>query len=240
MSVSDLRYGWILLDADGTLFDFESAQAAALDACLAEADLPTGGALLEPYRRIGSELWGLFEAGEITTEELRVRRFARLLEEAELRGDPLALSEDYLVRLAQRRELLPGALDAVRRLSEAGCRLWLATNGLAEVQRPRFADSPILKYVDGVVISEDVGAAKPQKAFFDEAFRRMGGPPKERTLMVGDSWSADVAGGLGYGLDVCWINPEGLPRLEAVELRAELAGVGELPDVVLGPAGARP
>ena len=228
------RWDWILLDADGTLFDFEAAQAAALDGCLAAAGLPGGGRLLEPYKRIGGELWGLFEAGRISSSRLRARRFELLLAEQGLEGDPLALSADYLSRLSARGELLPGALETVRELAGAGCRLWLATNGLAEVQRPRFAASPVTEHVEGVVISEEIGAAKPQAAFFDEAFRRMGGPPRARTLMVGDSWTADVAGGLGYGLDTVWINAEGLPRPAEAALRAELASVAGLPALVLG------
>lgn len=236
------RWDWILLDADGTLFDFDGAQAAAFAASLAAAGLPADGGLLEPYKRIGAELWGLFEEGRITGEDLRVKRFERLLEEAGLAGDAQALSRDYLARLAGRGDLLPGALEAVRRLDAAGCRLWLATNGLAEVQRPRFAASPVTEHVDGVVISEEIGAAKPQAAFFDEAFRAMGSPPKGRVLMVGDSWTADVAGGLGYGLDTVWINADGRPRPEPVALFAELATVAELPALVLGalPTGLAP
>jgi 2-haloacid dehalogenase len=226
-------HAWILLDADGTVFDFDAAQAAALAATLAAAGLPADGRLLAPYQRIGSELWGLYEAGAISSLELRERRFARLLGEAGLDGDPAALSRDYLRRLSRRGELLPGALGAMHALRAAGCRLWLATNGLAEVQRPRFAASPVTPLTEGALISEELGVAKPQAGFFDAAFVAMGQPPRERVLMVGDSWSADIAGGLNYGLDTAWIRPAGDEPRPGPQPRWTLDALSELPEKVL-------
>ena len=83
-------------------------------------------------------------------------------------------------------------------------RLALITNGLRDVQRPRLAGSAIGDYFAEVIISEEVGAAKPDPAIFDAAFELLGRPPRAKVLLIGDSLSSDIAGGRDYGLDTCW------------------------------------
>ncbi|MCW8985550.1 MAG: HAD-IA family hydrolase, partial [Thermoanaerobaculales bacterium] len=112
--------------------------------------------------------------------------------------------------LGQQTQLLPGAEGVVRDLSSR-FQLLLATNGIAVVQRPRFARSSIRKYFEDVVISDEIGVAKPQTGFMEEAFSRMGDPKKSEVLMIGDSLSSDIAGGVNFGMDTCWFNPNALP-----------------------------
>ena len=110
----------------------------------------------------------------------------------------------------------------------------LLTNGLKAVQRPRFARSALRECFHDVVISEEVGFAKPDPRIFDIAFERMGQPAKEEVLMVGDSLNADIRGGIGYGIDTCWFNPEGAPREGGSELaiRYEIRHLGELASLI--------
>jgi HAD superfamily hydrolase (TIGR01549 family) len=132
--------------------------------------------------------------------------------------------------LGQQTQLLPGAEAVIRDLS-ARFQLLLATNGIAVVQRPRFARSSIRKYFEDVVISDEIGVAKPQTGFMEEAFSRMGDPQKSEVLMIGDSLSSDIAGGVNFGIDTCWFNPGGVsldgppkPTFEIVDL-AEIDGI---------------
>ena len=87
-------------------------------------------------------------------------------------------------------------------------RIALLTNGLADVQRPRLAAAGVAEHAEVVVISDEVGAAKPDVAIFDAAFARMGSPDRREVLMVGDSLTSDIAGGTAYGLDTVWIAPD--------------------------------
>jgi FMN phosphatase YigB (HAD superfamily) len=98
----------------------------------------------------------------------------------------------------------------VRDLS-ARFRLLLATNGIAVVQRARFSRSSIRRYFEDVVISDEIGVAKPQTEYMDEAFSRMGDPSKSEVLIIGDSLSSDITAGANYGIDTCWFNPGHLP-----------------------------
>lgn len=229
--MSGLRYRWIVFDADGTLFDFDRAQRAAL----AEAFLAFGGELTEElersYREIGAELWAELEAGRMTSDRLRLARFERLFAAAGLDHDPASFSDAYLDRIGRRTDLVPGAETLVRRLA-ADVGLLLATNGFADVQRRRFAASPLTDHFHSVVISDEVGAAKPHAAFFDRAFAEMGEPPRDEVLVVGDSLSADIAGGEGYGVDTCWFNPAGDASTGEARPTHEIRHLDELPAIV--------
>jgi len=85
-------------------------------------------------------------------------------------------------------------------------KIYLITNGLTVVQKPRIKNSVIGKYFDGVIISEEVGYAKPHKEIFDIAFNMMDNPEKNEVLIIGDSLTSDIAGGINYGIDTCWYN----------------------------------
>ena len=203
------RYRWILLDADGTLFDFAAAETAALSQTLVELGHKLDDRVREVYAQINAELWRQFEAGEVTSERLRVARFEQLLMELGIAREPEGVSDHYLDLLGQQARLLPHAERVVRHLATT-CRLVLATNGIASVQRSRFARSTIRDCFEHVVISDEVGVAKPHGRFFAEAFSRMAQPDKSDVLMVGDSLGADILGGVRFGIDTCWVNPRGL------------------------------
>ena len=228
-----MRYSWLLLDADGTLFDYDRAELEALRLTFEAAGQPFRPAYAEAYRRINGAIWREFELGQITQARLRTRRFERLFDEVGLDLDLAGFSRAYLRHLALGTHLLPGAEETLRALhGRAG--LALMTNGLEEVQRPRLERSTIGGYFDVVVISEEVGAAKPDPAIFEAALARMGLPPREQVLMVGDSLTSDVTGANRAGIDACWFNPAGLPLPAGVEVRYQIRELGELVHLAAG------
>jgi len=223
------HYPWLWFDADGTLFDFESAEAAALERALGAVGAGFEAAHLTAYRRINGELWQALERHEITPAILPLRRFEHLAEALGLGCAPAELSAAYIDQLAQRGELIDGALDVVQSLA-AGHRLALVTNGLRAVQYRRLASSPIQPYISAVIVSEEVGAAKPNAEFFAAAFARTGDPPRRDVLVIGDSLSSDIRGGAAYGLDTCWYNPFGQPRPEDLAITYEIPRLADLLD----------
>jgi 2-haloacid dehalogenase len=204
------RYGWLIFDADGTLFDFRSGETAALQSTTNRYGMSYSSHLHEVYAAISAELWRRFELGEMSLEQLRVMRFERLFSDLGFDHDPESFNLDFMEALGRQTQLLPGAEEAVRRLSRH-CRLLLATNGIAVVQRARFLRSSILQFFEDVVISDEIGVAKPQTAYMEEAFSKMGQPERSEVLMIGDSLRSDIAGGAGFGVDTCWFNPGRLP-----------------------------
>lgn len=210
MPHADAPRPWLLLDLDGTLFDYDRAEADAVTCTLRQAGLPAGEDSLARYRRINRAHWSALERGATSAARLRTQRWADLLAElAPDRADSVdlqALAEGYLRHLAGGSHLLPGAERAVARLRTCH-RIAFITNGLADVQRPRLAASALADAAEVVVVSDEVGAAKPAAAIFDAAFAAMGQPSRSQVTMVGDSLSADVAGGRAYGLRTVWVAP---------------------------------
>lgn len=203
------RYDWLLFDLDGTLLDYHAAEAAALDATLRDAGLTASDAVRASYRRINADHWARLEAGETTPERLRVDRWAELL--ADQRHDdvePRAVADAYITHLAAGAHLVDGALEVLDDLARDH-RIAFITNGLADVQRPRLSAAGLLHRAETVVISDEVGVAKPEPAIFDLVLAGMGRPERSRVLMVGDSLTSDIAGGRDAGLDTAWVNPEG-------------------------------
>ena len=202
---------WVLFDLDGTLFDYAAAETTAVSATLADAGVSVTDAVLDDYRRINASHWAMLERRETTPARLRLERWAETLAaHTDDEIDLAALSERYLVHLAAAAPLIPGAAAVVEQLS-ARFRIAFVTNGLADVQRPRLQASPLADAAEVLIISDEVGAAKPDAAIFRAAFEQMGGPPRDAVTMVGDSLSADIAGAEAFGLATVWFAPDGTP-----------------------------
>ena len=226
-----MNYAWLLFDLDDTLFNFQGAQHEAFFVTLEEMFLPVEEKTFEAYRRINGDLWDLLEKGRITAKDLQTRRFSLLLDELGAERDAEAMGRRYLANLGRRPELIPGAAEVVPRLAEH-VQLMMITNGLKDVQRPRLAASPLKSYFPEMVISEEVGVAKPHAAIFEEAFRRMGHPAKDSVLIIGDSLSSDIRGGVDFGIDTCWFNPHGRPAQDDLQSRFEIRSLDQLFAVV--------
>lgn len=222
-------YRWLLFDADGTLFDYDRAERAALEQALGQIGVSFDPAHLAAYRQINQGLWQAVERGEITPGMVKVRRFELLLEAIQVTYSPSALSAAYLECLANCSELLEDARAVVEAL-HGKYRLAILTNGLKEVQRGRLSRSAIRPHISHIIISEEVGAAKPAKEFFDKAFARLGHPSKREVLMIGDGWASDVQGAVQYGIDACWYNPGRKSRPAVCEITREIAALRELND----------
>lgn len=223
------RYTWLLFDADDTLFDFPQAEADALRLTFDALGLPYHADYAQIYKRCNQRVWEQFERGALTAVELRTRRFALLFDEIHLTADPQVVSPVYLRHLALGSRLLDGAEALIRTLG-GSYRLALVTNGLAEVQRPRLARSPLRGSFAHVFISEEIGAAKPHRDFFDHVFRVLGNPPKSEVLLIGDSLTSDMAGGIQYGIDTCWYNPTG--KATQLPVTCQVKHLQEIPQIV--------
>lgn len=200
------RYSVVLLDADNTLFDFNLAEQKALRLTLEAHGIPCTAAVEETYVTVNRELWVAFDRGEITQKALVVERFDRTLALLGRAGDADSLSRCYLTRLGEQSDLLPGA-EAFCAAMAPYCTLALVTNGVASVQRGRLDRSPLGRFFPHPYISEELGAQKPERAFFENVFRDMGLVDRHSVLMVGDTLGSDILGGIRAGVDTVWFRP---------------------------------
>ncbi len=227
------QYQWLLFDVDDTLFDFTLAESRSLEMTFRELALPFEPAAAAVYREVNCATWEEFEKGLLTSEQLRTRRFERLFERLGMQYDSEKFSRCYLRNLGKCSDLVDGAEEMIRALAPT-YRLGLVTNGLADVQRPRLEGSPLKKFFEVVVISEEIGVAKPDPRFFDVAFERMGQPEKSAVLVIGDSVASDIQGAFNYGLDACRFNPRGLPADARFPVIKEISAWAELTEWLTG------
>lgn len=226
-----MKYRWILFDADGTLFDYDTAEHSALRKTVEEYGYEGTPELHWIYRTINSGLFSELEEGKISSEELRVKRFQVLFSQFGYEIEIDAFSRRYLTNMSRASELLPGAMETVRAL-QSRCKLIIVTNGISEVQRSRFEATALQSYFADIVISDEVGVSKPSKEIFDIAFERMNMPAKRETMIVGDSLTSDMAGGINYGIDTCWYNPSCIQNDLDLEVTHEIRSLQQLTSLV--------
>ena len=225
-----MGYQYVLIDNDNTLMDFSAAEKAALRGTLTACGLPTDEDTLAAYHRINDSLWKALERGETTQARLKVERFADFFGALGYDGDPVAMARDYEAALGRQAHLLDGSLDLIRSL-HGKCRLFIVTNGLAAVQKSRFGACPLAPYFEACFISEEMGCAKPAKQFFDRVAAAIEGFDPADALVIGDSLTSDIQGGINAGLDTCWYNPAakpapvGMPITYTVTTHAEIRAI---------------
>ena len=227
------RYQIILLDADNTLFDFTRAEHDALMDTLRFAGITPSEELVPVYSAINEEMWKRLERGEIDKETLREARFAAFAEHCGFHVDVPAMAAAYTDYLSQKTFLIDGALEVCQKLA-AHCRLYIVTNGLKFVQDRRFAASPLRPLFRDVFISEEIGFEKPAAQFFDAVRAKIADFSAAETLVVGDSLTSDIKGGINAGLDTCWYNPKGKPAPANMQITHVISRLEELIPLALG------
>lgn len=212
-----MKYGIILFDADGTLLDFlKSEDEAVREALAADGIEPTDGTV-KLYSGINAELWKKLERREIEKKVLLYRRFELLYEALGTHGNARLTAERYMNALATKGYMLAGAEDMLRALY-GRVKMYIVTNGVEFIQRGRYARCGVEKYFEDIFISDVIGTEKPDVRYFEYVAAHIGELDKKRTLIVGDSLTSDMRGGINYGIDTCWYNPEGKPCPEDMNI----------------------
>ena len=201
---------FLLLDLDDTILDFHKAERIALSKTFRDFGLEPAEDVLDLYHNINKWHWEQLELGVMTRDQVLVNGFGALFEKVGMTVDPAACAKSYESNLGIGHYFLPGAEEAVKRLSER-CRLFLVSNGTATVQHSRLTSAGLYPYFEQVFISQEIGYNKPDKAYFDRCFERIPGFAPEKALMVGDSLTSDIKGGINAGLKTVWVNPAHKP-----------------------------
>ena len=217
----------MLLDLDFTLFDSSASESAAFDHTFRQVGISEPDQHIATFQRINIALWAKVEQGETTPDRVRTLRFEQLIQESKLDADPTVMADAFVEGLASNGDLYPGAREVIEQLSRCAS-LALITNGFSEVQRTRVSRLGIDQYFDAVVISNEIGVAKPHTGIFDYAFEQLATPEKTSTLMVGDSLSSDIQGGINYDIPTCWYNPNGKSSGQVDKITHEISRLDEL------------
>lgn len=226
------KYELILFDLDGTLFDYKKAEEYALKKSMEHFGVNLNPDFcLEKYRKINRQVWLEFERGETSLEQLKLKRFQILFDVLGTKQNIKAFSDSYLSYISKTSFVTEGAEDIVSSLY-GKCKLVLATNGIYSTQYSRLKSSPLKDYFDIFVVSEKIGIAKPDPDFFSYVFREARHSDKRTAIIVGDSLSSDIKGGVNFGIDTCWFNPEKNKNEGKVLPTYEIEKLNQIKDIV--------
>ncbi|KYD09069.1 YjjG family noncanonical pyrimidine nucleotidase [Heyndrickxia sporothermodurans] len=199
-------YQTLLFDIDDTLLDFGAAEDLALRMLFADQEIVLTDEMKARYDLLNQGLWRSFEEGTITRDEIVNTRFSIFLKEYGKEVDGAILGKKYSSYLAEGHQRIDGALELISNLRQK-YDLYIVTNGISETQYKRLHDSGLYSLFKDIFVSEDTGYQKPMKEYFDYVFARIPHFSQEKTLIIGDSLSADIRGGYTAGIDTCWFNP---------------------------------
>lgn len=198
----------LLLDFDGTLVNYEETSKMALRQLFQEKAIPrTSWEKAEAeYDFINNQLWGMFEKNLIGLKELRNTRFQKLIELYDISETAEKMDQIYLEGLINKTKISKKTMQKLKELKESGFKLFIVTNGIHIVQERRIIKNKLLGLVEGFVTSETIEKPKPHKAMFLHAIKKVQSTPSQ-TLMVGDSYKADIIGAERLGIKTCIICP---------------------------------
>lgn len=201
-----MKYKYILCDADDTLLDFAAAERQAFKEACAAFGASDSDEVYARYHIINDSHWKKLELGLTTRERLKIERFEELFTETGILDSDCAqnFAVCYIECLSHQGQLFSGVTETLAELSER-YDIFIITNGATVAQHGRLDRSPVMDYAKGLFISEEIGAAKPSKEFFDHVVAAVGDPDISAYLVVGDSPSSDIKGAVNAGMDSCFI-----------------------------------
>lgn len=228
-----MKYEIILFDADETLYDFKKSEKESLKNTMLKFKIEYDESYhLKIYQEINIDLWKEFELGLITQEKLKVERFKRLSDRLDVSFDENIFAKSYVEHLADASFLYDDSIDLIESLSKF-YKLAIVTNGLTFVQDRRIRKSIISKYFDTIVISEEVLMSKPSPKIFEHTLKNINHTDKSKVLIVGDSLTSDIQGGINFGIDTCWYNPNKIKNKTSIKPDYEISNFNELKSLLL-------
>ncbi len=205
----------VLFDLDDTLFDHRGCARDALGAvqesqpCFRSMPFES---LEQAHATLLEDLHGEVMLGRLAIDKARIERFRRLLESVGADASPDVardLATLYRETYRTKRRSVAGAaalMAAVKRHARVG----IVSNNVLDEQQDKLQVCALDRFVDELVVSEEVGVSKPDPTIFQVAMDRLGVGPDE-AVMIGDSWAADIEGARAVGIRPIWFNPLGTP-----------------------------
>lgn len=212
------RFSTVLWDVDGTLLDFVYSQRIALARCFQSVGREATEEMLQRYKEINDGYWKRLELGEVTMQQLFTGRFSSLFQEFGIDGvDAGTFAREYQFNLGNVYQYQENSIEICRAL-RGRVRQYVITNGNAFPQESKLRLSGLYDLMDGVFISEQVGTPKPGKGFFEYCLKAIadagGETDRSRLLIVGDSLTSDIKGGVLSGIPTCWYRPDGIHEMD--------------------------
>lgn len=199
------KYKYLLFDCDDTVLDFKMAEVWSIEELLKMYNITPTSDLVSKYVSINEKYWQIYEKGELTKEEILVKRFEEFFAPLGVFTDFERVNVEYLTLLTKRVFVIDGIIDLLKDLKRK-YRLFIITNGVKWTQEERFRISPVKEFFEEIFISEVIGFQKPKAEYFDYVMKKIGDKDPSHYLVIGDSISSDILGGINAGMDTLWFN----------------------------------
>ncbi len=210
-----IKYKHIFFDWDSTLWNFPVNSEKALGMLFENYGFnkffPDFKTFHSIYKGKNEELWENYALGKIKREFLETERFEYPFRHIGVNPDEAveqinALKTDYLRLLGEQTVLNDGAKEVLEYFKTKGCKLYIISNGFSAVQHLKIERSGLKDYFTKIFLSEDIKEHKPQKAFFDYMLKSSNAR-KVESIVVGDNFTADIAGARNAGIDQAYYAP---------------------------------
>ncbi|MDD6540169.1 MAG: YjjG family noncanonical pyrimidine nucleotidase [Firmicutes bacterium] len=230
-------YKIVLWDVDGTLLDFSAPERVSIRRLFAEYGFgECTDEMLADYVKINRKYWSALERGELTKPEILVYRFREFLEKYGLNAHvAVEFNAKYQSYLGDTIVFEEGGLEAVKELKGKVIQC-AATNGTIEAQKKKLSKSGLDQLFDYIFISDEIGIEKPGTGFFDKAWETLRDDGVEfemsDVIIIGDSLTSDMQGGVNAGIAACWFNPEGLENTSGLSLDYEISSLNQVLEII--------
>lgn len=223
----------VFLDLDDTIFDFGYAEAETLRTTLRHYGITPTEEAVRLYSEINDAHWKRLERGELTRREVQIGRFACLFEALGVSCSAEEVNSFYMQTIASCYRFVDGAEELLADLRAAGCRLYVVSNGSRSVQNGRLKCAGLTDVFDGIFLSEDIGIEKPNRVFFDRCFSEVPNMKLDEAIILGDSLTSDILGGINAGIATCWFNPKGKARRSDIIPDFEISHLRDFLSIVM-------
>ena len=188
-------FKYILFDLDDTLLDFHASEYVALKISLKKnLNFEINKEIYQEFKKINEKYFNEFANAKFSREEFHKIRFEKLLSYLNLNFDPIKLNETYMLELSLGAVLFPDVIDTLNYLKNKGYKLFIASNGIKDIQISRLKKANIYSYFDYIFVSSEIGVNKPNTKFFDYIFSYLNDYNKVLFIMIGDREESDILG----------------------------------------------
>ncbi len=221
----------ILLDIDDTILDFHECAKATIMRASEDFGVIFTEKMLNYYMEQNAFLWGQYEKGIITRDDIFRTRFPLLFKEYGFEVDGLEFESAFQKYFKTQYKFVDGAVEIVEYLSQK-YDLYVASNSLLDTQIKRLTSAGLYKYFKKLFVSDAIGYQKPTKEFFDGCFCKIPNFNKEETIIIGDSLSSDIKGGCIAGIKTCWFNPKKIENVTNYKADYEITRLSEIKNIL--------
>lgn len=226
-------YKYLLWDIDGTVLDFIAAESCAIKALFKKYNLgECTDEMVSIYSDINTKYWKKLERNEITKPQVLTGRFREFFDTFGIDTSIInSFNSDYQLALGDYIIYVDNAKEIL--LSQKGKYVLCAvTNGTKIAQEKKLHLSGLDEIFDAIFISENVGYEKPNREYFDYVFDSLSVTDKSQVLIIGDSLTSDMKGGVNAGIDTCWFNPLHKPNTHGIPVTYEIDILCKVEDIL--------